>query len=453
MNNSNNKHDFILNTINKMYDFALKNNFKKEINKHLPRDRQLKNHWKIDFLNNYISYSGKKPLDICLESDIFDQREKEFINAVKNGFVASYGILSNENDLCIYNFINEKEYSVALINPKSLNPSLNRYFISRLIEFEGNYYIPDIVDILEERRNAVSFAKDLLLGESTLIYKDNPQKEEEVTNFLDKIYSEFTAIFGNEEILLSADTASDIADTFVNFIKDNDINKREEVVKLFQEQVNEEMPFGKDEKSDEESKDKENFEDETNSDNSLFFVLKDKGLYVARYYNILKNIYGRSSFSHIYTEIEKAILSDYFFEEKFEYPAEAILKLYEEADDKEKFLKTTRTIIRIISEDYDFDEFPNLSSLSLQKILDNFKPDYYSTEKQFSFYTLHIVSKSVEEIFNETQELIQKIAELRQKLEEYEEDIQDHLSQELGKNEPCYCGSGKKYKKCCWFKL
>ncbi len=439
MNNSADSKEFVINALNKLYDFAIKNNFKKEINKHLPRDKQLKNYWKVEFLNNFIPEIYKYPLDICLESDVFDQREKEFIQAAKGAAGSSFEILSNENDLCIYNFVNEKEYRAILINPKALNPSLNKYFMTKLIKFEDNYYIPDIVDLLEDRGEALLFVKELLSTHSEAMYKDNPKKEEEVKNLLDKIHSEFIDIFGNDEVLLDEDIASEAVDVFVDFIKCNYAEKKEEAIKILQEQPSEEAALAKE------------------SDHTLVFVLKDKGLYVAKHYNVLKNIYERKTSSWVYTEIEKDILSEYFFEERVEYSVESILKLYEKSDDKEKFLTTTRHIVYTVSEDYEFEEFPDIKNSSLLEILDSLKPEYHSEVKQFSFYTLNMTSKTADELIRLAKESIEKIAQLDEEIENYKSQIEeciedvneDESKKRPGRNEPCYCGSGKKYKKCC----
>lgn len=157
-----NNKEFIKNTVNKIYDFAIKNDFKKEINRNLPKQEWSGKLWQILLLQNQIPYSDKKPLDICLESNDFSQDEKELICAIKDGLIGSFEILNHENDLHLYNFVNEKEYTAEFVSSQPFNFSKNKYFSSMLIKFKNSCYILDPVKGTNERIAALLTAKEIL---------------------------------------------------------------------------------------------------------------------------------------------------------------------------------------------------------------------------------------------------------------------------------------------------
>ncbi len=442
--------EFILKTMDKIYNFALKNNFKKEINRHLPKKQWTGNKWKILILQNEIPYSEKKPLDICLDSDNFSPEEKELIFSIKDGFIASFEILNYEDDLRIYNFVNEKEYTARFTSPEPLDLCKDKYFTSMLVKFRDNYYIFDPIQKTKDRTSALLFAKEILITDSLQLYRDNPEKEQQVKALLEEIYSEFNAIFGVEGFLFNPDDIFMINDLFINIIKDKsaeNLEARQILMDIFSGKFKEEESVA--ENNEETSEKKE----ENKLDPACLFVLRDKGIYLARYYNILENIYERNDADSL-TDMEKDILCSYFFEnEQFDYPIEVIFNMYDETEDKENFLQTTRNIIYKISEDYEFENFPEINSASLSEILDNFKEDYDSKLTEFSIDTLQIVSKTIDELFKLKDEELQELAELAKSIEEKGEnhpEIPDYkYVTKPGRNDLCYCGSGKKFKKCC----
>jgi len=446
--------DFINSTLNKMHDFAVKNNLKKEIVMHMPKEIRNSDKWKIRLYSNYIESSDKKPIDIILASDAFTEREKEVINAIKNGFIALYEILNNEHGLQLYNFINEKEYTAYPVKSDKSKPDKFKFFVSILINFENNNYILDVVDNFKERIAALLLTKELILENPTFIYKDNPKKETEIKELLDKIYSEFMDIFKVDGFLINDDMATVIIDLFIEVIKNENNDIKDTLVNIFQKKSIEESS-SEDQDIEESNNEIEDTDDDDDDDESeepepsCIFVLRDKGVYIAKEYSILEEIYESGDIDYIYENTE--ILNLYFFEDELDYPVEAILRLYEEAEDKEKFLDITRNIIEAVSEEYDFDDFPELKSLDLYEILECFKDNYYPNVKTFSLYTLHLISRSINELFEEYEENFEELAELVEKEDEkssfkYDE---DKIPVKIGRNDPCYCGSGKKYKKCC----
>lgn len=238
-----------------------------------------------------------------------------------------------------------------------------------------------------------------------------------------------------------------INDLFINIVKDKsakNFETRQVLMDIFSKNfINEESI----DENDEDENDKENKLDPT-----CMFVLQDKGIYLARYYNILENIYEKNDTDSL-TDREIDILCNYFFEdEQLDYPIEAIVNMYNEAEDKEKFLQTTREIIFKISEEYEIDNFPDISNASLPEILDKFKKGYDSELTEFSIYTLQMVSKTIGELSDVMNERMQELYELAKSTKERGSfgEIQDYDNvKKPGRNDPCYCGSGKKFKKCC----
>lgn len=440
--------EFISATLSKIQNFAIKNDFKKLIVKYLPKKTRLSEQWKIELYKNYISFSDLKPLDVMLESESFAEREKELINSIKEGFIAPFEILDKKDCLQVYNFVNEKEYLVCPVKQEAFKNNELKYFVSMMIEFEDNLYIMDVVENFKSRRAAYLVTKEILLEDSTLLYRDNPEKEKEVKRLVNKIYSEFIDLFGSDAFLIEFDMAITFTDLFLEFIEIGNEEVKETLVSIFKNRNN--LENSGEAKNSESENDLEDIEDERDEKSPvLVFVVKDKGIYIANDYSVLEKIYATGDINFIYENTD--ILNNYFFEDFLDHPSEAILYLYEKSEDKEKFLEITREIINEVSEDYEFDSIPDIKSLNVYELLDFFKENYDSELTTYSLYTLKLISNSINELFEETEAAVAELADLFEKQKEKTclkgEDFE--IPEKIGRNDPCYCGSGKKYKKCC----
>lgn len=371
---------------------------------------------------NYIferNLNNKSILTLYLEnSKNISESTKKIVNALTNSISSIFEVkrvLQNGFDL--NNIINEKTYSVVSLVKMTTFRGIGagQYVVARIFQFEKSYYLLEISGVLPSSRkdDALRFSVAKIIQNPELVYLDNPQKQKEIENDIKEIYSKFIEFFGADEIVTTNKFADDLIGAF------NDFAEGGEKVD-FKEKI--QAP-----------------------ENYKFFNVSE---FNNSYDNFLENSLGGFS-SHketydvgIIFDEELGLYAVPFFEtfnKAIENPdsienAEACVKFFLEND---KF--SANIIKRVASRHKNFMETINKllgTNYTLEELLKHYKSRYLKN-KIFSSTTVLYKSKA----FSKTLGIIE---------EDIEKPQLDGIDlSKVGRNDPCPCGSGKKFKKCC----
>lgn len=315
-----------------------------------------------------------------------------------------------KNGFELYNLVNEKTYKVLSLTKMTNFRGVyaGQYIVARIFELEGEYYIIEISSILShsQKADAIRYAVMKLVQTPRLLYLDNPEKEKEIQNTISEMYQKFIKTFDTDIILTTNKHADEIIGAF---------NDDEEI-----------------DLSDKGS----------NIENYKFFHVKELD---NNYSNFLENSMGGFS-SHNET-YDVAVI----FDEKnglYAIPFfETFCKIFEDKNVVENakacveyFLTNDsipNTILDRVSTKYsNFMDVVNEimgTNYNYDELIKNYKSDYLEN-KIYSSATILFCSQSFSEIFDYITTPVES---------------KPQITEKVGRNEPCPCGSGKKYKNCC----
>lgn len=324
-----------------------------------------------------------------------------------------------KNGFELYNLINEKTYTViSLVKMTHFRGiGVGQYVIARIFEFEQEYYLLEISNILaaNKKEDAMRYAIAKIIQKPELVYKDNPEKQKEIEKQVKKLHKKFLECFEGEEIITTNKHADDLIGLF------NDYAETDE--KPSSEQIKEKihlLPEYKFFAVNEFNNQYENFLENSlggfSSHKELYDVGivfdEELGLSAIPFYKTFSQIFEQKDYKNIENWdkcIEHFLMTDGI--------SANILKRIEA-----KYPNFMKIINKAYSTDMTFDE-----------LLQKYKPQYLN-EKIFSSTTVLYNSTTFANTLGyiETQENKPKID-----------------TKTVGRNDPCPCGSGKKYKKCC----
>lgn len=324
-----------------------------------------------------------------------------------------------KNGFELYNLVNEKNYTViSLVKMTHFRGvGIGQYVIARIFEFEDEYYLLEISNVLaaNQKDDAMRYAIAKIIQSPELVYLDNMTKQKEIEKQVKKLYKKFLECFEVDEIITTNKMADDVIGLFNDFAESNKKPTKEEIEEKIQL-----------------------------LDEHKFFAVTE---FNNSYENFLENSLGGFS-SHKET-YDVGII----FDEELGLSAipfyKTFCKVFEEKDYKkienwdkcvEHFLLTdgiSANLLKRVSAKYpNFMKIINKiysTDMTFDELIEKYKPQYLKG-KIFSSTTVLYESKT----FSKTLGYI-----------EDEENKPKFDAENVGRNEPCPCGSGKKYKKCC----
>lgn len=324
-----------------------------------------------------------------------------------------------KNGFELYNLVNEKTYTViSLVKMTHFRGiGIGQYVIARIFEFEEEYYLLEISNVLaaNQKDDAMRYAIAKIIQSPEVVYKDNIAKQKEIEKQVKKLYKKFLECFETDEIITTNKMADDIIGLFNDFAENNK--------KIAKEEIESKIEL---------------------LDEHKFFAVNE---FNNSYENFLENSLGGFS-SHKET-YDVGII----FDEELGLSAvpfyRTFCRIFEDKDYKkienwdkcvEHFLLTdgiSANLLKRVEAKYpNFMKIINKvysTNMTFDELLEKYKPQYLK-EKIFSSTTVLYESKT----FSKTLGYIEE-EESKPKID----------STNIGRNDPCPCGSGKKYKKCC----
>lgn len=370
---------------------------------------------------NYIferNINNKSILTMYLENNKLSASAKKIVKSLVNSISSIFEIkrvLQNGFDL--YNIINERTYGVvSLVKMTTFRGmGVGQYVVARIFKFEDAYYLLEISGVLPSTRrdDALRFSVAKIIQNPELVYLDNPEKQKEIEKEIKSIYKKFTDFFGTDEVITTNKFADDLIGAFNDFaeggekVEFKDKIQLPETFKFFNvSEFNNSYDNFLENSLGGFSSHKETY------DVGIIYD-KELGLYAVPFFETLNKIFEDSS------KVENAKECIKFFLENDKFSANIIKRV---ADKHDNFMDVVNKFLG--------------TKYTLDEVLEKYKSRYLEN-KIFSSTTVLYKSAA----FSRTLGIIEEDIEKPQ--------LEGIDLSKIGRNDPCPCGSGKKFKKCC----
>lgn len=365
----------------------------------------------------------KSVFDIYLErKNGLSETGKQIIEELKKSIASVFEVKKVlKNGFSLYNIVNEKTYeALSLVKMTSFRGiGSGQYVVARIFYHNDKSYLLEISGVLSASRKdeAYRYAVAKIVQNPELVYLDNPEKQKEIEQEVSNIYDKFVEFFGTDEVITTNKYADDLIGLFNDYSETGEKADFQDKIKLPQGY----KFFNVKEFNNSYNNFLENSlggfsSHEETYDVGIIFD-KELGMYAVPFYGTFNRIFEAEDVTEV-GNYDKCV--DYFLLND-KISANMIKKV---ASKHENFMEVLNKILK--------------NSYKLEDILQKYKSRYLN-EKIFSSTTVLYKSKA----FSQTLGIIEETEE-KPKLDTTNIDIS-----KIGRNDPCPCGSGKKFKKCC----
>lgn len=322
-----------------------------------------------------------------------------------------------QNGFDLNNIINEKKYSVvSLVKMTSFRGiGAGQYVVARIFKFEKAYYLLEISGVLPSSRkdDALRYSVAKIIQNPELVYFDNPEKQKEIEKNVKEIYDKFIKFFGKDEVVTTNKFADDLIGAFNDFAEGGekiDIQDKiqlPETYKFFDvSEFNNSYDNFLENSLGGFSSHKETY------DVGIIFD-KELGLYAVPFFETFNKVFEN------FESVENAKACVEFFLQNDKFSANIIKRV---AECHENFMDVVNKLLN--------------ANYTLEELLQHYKSRYLEN-KIFSSTTVLYKSKAFSKTLGIIEEDIEKPS------------LEGIDLSKIGRNDPCPCGSGKKFKKCC----
>ncbi len=369
-------------------------------------------------LERNLGESLKSIPELYLENNKLDKERKDIVEAIKNSISSVFEIKRiSKSGFDLLNIVNERRYMVtSLMKMTSLRGlGSGDYIVARIVNLNGDYYLLEISGVLPQTRKteAFRFAVAKIIQNPELVYLDNPDKQKEIEQDVEDVYNKFIEFFAKTEIVTTNKNADELIGIFNDFTENGE---KKDFQNLIQE-PEEYKFFDVSEFNNSYDNFLENSLGGFSSHKETYDVGiiydKELGLYAVPFYGTFKKIFEVQD----YTKIQNYDACIKYFLENDKYSANLIKGV------AAKYPNFMEIVNAVLAKNY-----------SLEDLLKKYKKRYLEN-KIISSTTVLYRSNA----FSSTLGII----------EEEENKPKIDTSVKIGRNDPCPCGSGKKYKKCC----
>lgn len=347
-----------------------------------------------------------------------DKETKEIVEAIDNSISSVFEIKKvTKTGFDLLNIVNERKYLITSLMKMTAFRGLGSgdYIIARIVNLNGDYFLLEISGVLPatKKDDAYRFAVAKIIQNPELVYLDNPEKQKEIEDDVAEIYQKFVDFFGTTEIITTNKHADDLIGMFNDYAEDGtkadykDLIVEPEEYKFFNvSEFNNSYDNFLENSLGGFSAHKETY------DVGIIYD-KELGLYAIPFYGTFNKIFEVKD----YTKVLNFDSCIKYFLENDKYSANLIRMV---ADKHKNFMEIVNAVLG--------------KNYTLEELLKKYKRRYVSN-KIISSTTVLYRSNA----FSNTLGII----------EDNENKPQFDTTKKIGRNDPCPCGSGKKYKKCC----
>lgn len=347
-----------------------------------------------------------------------DKETKEIVEAIDNSISSVFEIKKvTKTGFDLLNIVNERRYLITSLMKMTAFRGLGSgdYIIARIVNLNGDYFLLEISGVLPatKKDDAYRFAVAKIIQNPELVYLDNPEKQKEIEDDVAEIYQKFVDFFGTTEIITTNKHADDLIGMFNDYAEDGTKADYKDLIvepaeyKFFNvSEFNNSYDNFLENSLGGFSAHKETY------DVGIIYD-KELGLYAIPFYGTFNKIFEVKD----YTKVLNFDSCIKYFLENDKYSANLIRMV---ADKHKNFMEIVNAVLG--------------KNYTLEELLKKYKRRYVSN-KIISSTTVLYRSNA----FSNTLGII----------EDNENKPQFDTTKKIGRNDPCPCGSGKKYKKCC----
>lgn len=361
---------------------------------------------------------NKTILALFLENSKHSASSKKIVKALMNSISSIFEIKRVlQNGFEFNNIINEKNYNVVSLVKMTAFRGMGagQYVVARIFKFDNSYYLLEISGVLpsSKRDDALRYSVAKIIQNPELVYLDNPEKQQEIEVNIEAIYNKFIEFFGKDEIVTTNKFADDVIGMFNDFAEGGDKNDFSDKIVLPENY----KYFNVSEFNNSYDNFLENSLGGFSSHKEVYDVGivydRELGLYAVPFYETFNKIFEAPE------KIENAKECVEFFLNNDKFSANIIKRT---AERHENFMDVVNGLLGI--------------QMTFDELLEKYKSRYLEN-KIFSSTTVLYKSKA----FSKTLGIIEEESE--------KPELEGIDLKKVGRNDPCPCGSGKKFKKCC----
>lgn len=347
-----------------------------------------------------------------------DKDKKEIAEAIDSSISSVFEVKKvTKTGFDLLNIVNERRYLITSLMKMTSFRGIGSgdYIIARIVNISGDYYLLEISGVLPgtKKDDAYRFAVAKIIQNPELVYLDNPEKQKEIEDDVAEINKKFTEFFGTNEIITTNKNADALIGLFNDFAEEG---KKSDYKDLITE-PEEFKYFNVSEFNNSYDNFLENSLGGFSSHKETYDVGiiydEELGLYAIPFYGTFNKIFEVKD----YTKIVNYDSCIKYFLQNDKYSANLIRRV---ADKHKNFMEIVNSVLA--------------KNYSLDELLRVYKRRYLKN-KIISSTTVLYRSNA----FSSTLGII----------EDNENKPQIDLTKKIGRNDPCPCGSGKKFKKCC----
>lgn len=322
-----------------------------------------------------------------------------------------------QNGFELNNIINERVYDVlSLVKMTSFRGmGAGQYVVARIFKYEDAYYLLEISGVLpaSRRDDALRYSVAKIIQNPELVYLDNPEKQKEIEKEVKSIYKKFIDFFGTDEVVTTNRFADDLIGAFNDFAEGGEkINITDKIQSLDEYKF-----FNVSEFNNSYDNFLENSLGGFSSHKEVYDVGiifdKELGLYAVPFFETFNKIIENPE------KVENAKACVEFFLNNDKFSANIIKRV---AARHENFMDVVNGLLG--------------TQYTLEELLQCYKSRYLEN-KIFSSTTVLYKSRAFAKTLGIIEEDIEKPS------------LEGIDLSKVGRNDPCPCGSGKKFKKCC----
>ena len=354
-----------------------------------------------------------------------DKNTKDLIVALSQSIDALFEVIKvNKNGFDMLSLVNEKKYfALPLVKMSHLKGIFKgNYLLARIFPYENDYYIIEIRETYSslDKDRVLRYAVAKIIEQPENLYKDNPEKLLEIQKEIAKFTDKFIECFGTDEIVTTNKYVDQLISDFNDYYFDASSKTPDEIKELIKP-VETYSYFKVPEFNSSYDTYIESSLAGFSSHSSCYDVGvifdKELGMFIVPFYGTLCNIFETENYKEIpgWDECIKA------FMENDKIPATLVKRL---ADKYENFTDVLNDLYG--------------TQMTLNEFLEKYKLVYLK-DKIYSPTSVLYSSKAFADLMG----FIPTLDETKAK------EIQKTAGAKVGRNDPCPCGSGKKYKKCC----
>ena len=347
-----------------------------------------------------------------------DKEKKQIVEAIDNSISSVFEVKKvTKSGFDLLNIINERKYLITSLMKMTAFRGIGSgdYIIARIVNINGDYYLLEISGVLPgtKKDDAYRFAVAKIIQNPELVYLDNPEKQKEIEDDVAEINKKFTEFFGTNEII----TTNKNADALIGMFNDYAEDGKQADYKDLIEEPEEYKYFNVSEFNNSYDNFLENSLGGFSSHKETYDVGiiydEELGLYAVPFYGTFNKIFEVKD----YTKVVNYDSCIRYFLQNDKFSANLIRMV---ANKHKNFMEIVNAVLA--------------KNYTLEDLLKTYKRRYLKN-KIISSTTVLYRSNA----FSSTLGII----------EDNENKPEIDTSKKIGRNDPCPCGSGKKYKKCC----